>query len=141
MKSKISNWEHLEPFGIRYLTSESCGYGLRLLCDVNQQGREAIGLFFGQCRLLPLSKNWNSEVNGEPAVGSVMLPRSIFRDLAAFLLLEEGHEVIVIRDHEVSGCSREMYEKHQGAPIMQDARILFNQGYSRNQHQFTGRTE
>jgi len=80
MKS-IREWRDLEQLGINYLTAESCGLSMRLLCDVNQKGKETVEAFL-RCSLT--SENWNSKVNGEPAVASVMLTRGVLDELAAF---------------------------------------------------------
>lgn len=92
----FDSWRDLETLGINYLTSEPCGLAMRLLCDVNQKGKETIETFF-RCQLVEGS-NWNSKVNGEPAVASVMLPRGIFNELAAFAWIHQTNNPVRMPD-------------------------------------------
>ena len=83
MKSAHFNgWSDLTPFGINYLTGESCAYGLRILCDLSEQGVSIMREFLSADSF---SQSWNSRVGDAPAVASVMLTRSVFRDLALFI--------------------------------------------------------
>jgi hypothetical protein len=96
MTTVISNWKDLEPFGINCLTGERCGYGLRVLCDLNDYGSILLAMFFGttpELFTLSLNSAWNSQVNGKPAIWSILLPKSILQDLAAFALLQRNSEV------------------------------------------------
>jgi len=80
----ITCWDDLRAYGIDLLTGEACGLAMRFLCDVTVQGRTLIEGFLS-VKLVDDS-NWNNgrhEVN----VASVMLPRSIFSDLAAYVLV------------------------------------------------------
>ena len=97
------SWRDLEKLGINYLTGESCGLSMRLLCDVNEIGRKTIETFL-RCKLIDGS-NWNTRVNGEPAVASVMLTRSVFKDLAAFAYLEQTGKPVRLTDNEVMGLT------------------------------------
>lgn len=100
------NWHDLEKLGINMLTGEACGLSMRLLCDVNQIGRETVDAFFRCC--LGDDSNWNSMVNGQPAVASVMLTRSIFTDLAAFAhIFQTGRGVRICDNGEVLGLTGE----------------------------------
>ena len=85
----VNNWNDLSEFGINYLTGEACAYSMRLLCDVNEEGKRTLEAFFGGTVTIAEGSNWNSEVNGSEAIGSVLLSRGIFEDLAAFCLLSK----------------------------------------------------
>jgi hypothetical protein len=103
---QYDSWTDLERRGIGYLTGEACGLSMRLLCDVNERGRKTVETFL-RCKLVDDS-NWNTTVDGEPAVASVMLPCSIFVELAAFAHVEQtGFPVRIIsqngRDEEAIG--------------------------------------
>ena len=87
---KVDNWNDLSAFGIYVLTGEADAYGLRLLCDVTQEGKDTLSAFFGSPELA-VAAPWNG--NG---IGSVMLPRSVWEDLAAFCLLRSGCEVVIV---------------------------------------------
>lgn len=86
----IRSWRDLEDFGIDALTGEACGYAMRLLCDVTESGKALIESFFGGRIELTPGGNWNRGSDDDPHVGSVLLPRSILRDLAAFCLLRDA---------------------------------------------------
>jgi hypothetical protein len=60
---------------------------MRLLCDVNEEGKKILERFFGGTITITEGSNWNSGTKYGGSVGSVMLTRSIFADLAAFVLL------------------------------------------------------
>ena len=79
-----NSWEDLEEFGIIYLTSESCKFNLRILCDLTEKGKEIICDFFN---LEPnsLAKPWGS-VGSQVHVASILLPRGIFQDLVTFCI-------------------------------------------------------
>lgn len=80
-------WDDLRPYGIDLLTGEACAYSMRLLCDVNEEGKKLLEEFFGGCITIADGSNWNSGTKYGGSVGSVMLTRSIFAELAAFILL------------------------------------------------------
>lgn len=85
----ISDWEDLLPYGICALTGERDGYCMgRILCDLSHKGAGIIRKFFGLPANCLLDSNWNSKVNGELAVHSIMIPASMFSSLAAFCVLE-----------------------------------------------------
>lgn len=71
MKS-FDKGSQLEEFGITCLTGEACGVGLRVLCDVTEEGRDLLREFF---RMSVVAESWNG------GVGSVMLPYSCLEDL------------------------------------------------------------
>lgn len=78
----IRSWQDLAQFGIQPLTGESCALGLRSLCDVTEKGKDLLTAFFGGNINFVEGTNWNSGANY-----SVMLPYSIFQDLAVYAVL------------------------------------------------------
>ena len=112
----IHDWNDLRTYGINYLTGEACAVGKRLLCDVNERGHRLICSVFGLPPNTTLSDNWNGTVNGEPAVGSILLPRFSFGFLAAMILLESGCQcAVVMQTGEVWGI-----ESHDGVAMEDD---------------------
>jgi hypothetical protein len=91
----IEKWEHLEHFGIKALTGEACTYMMRLLCDVNEEGRLGILDYLSLPGDTVLAGPWNSLVNGKPGVGSIMLHRDCLSALAEFLLRRAGAKALV----------------------------------------------
>lgn len=92
----IDNWHDLRGYGINMLTGEACAVGTRLLCDVNEKGRQAICEILGLPHDTKLQPNWNSSVERQgDAIGAIMLPTSIFYDLSALVLLRSGCEAAV----------------------------------------------
>lgn len=90
----LNDWNSLEVFGIRSLTRERCAYSMRVACDLNEDGRRVVS------QLLDIdegafARQWNSTVNGKPAVASVMLPVSLFDDLATFASFESGALAVI----------------------------------------------
>ena len=93
----ISNWEHLEHFGIKALTGEACSYMMRILCDVNEDGRRDILDYLSLPANTVLTGPWNSQVNGKPSVGSIMLHRDCTSAIAEFMLRRAGAKALVRR--------------------------------------------
>lgn len=85
----VYNWAGLEQFGINPLTGEACRLSLRLLCDLNEEGRALMAEYLG-VKPEGFAPNWNSAVAGEPAVASVMLHRDSFKQLTEFALFHTG---------------------------------------------------
>lgn len=87
----INGWHDMEQLGIRSLTGESCAFSMRLLCDVNEEGRNLLIEYFGLPVATPasmlLSAPWNRQVHNRPSVGSIMLHRNCLQQLAEFALL------------------------------------------------------
>lgn len=79
----IHGLRDLVALGINPLTGEACAYSQRVLCDVSEKGRELLQDFFG-LQTFVTHPNMNSMVGDDPAIGSVMLPRGIWSDLAAY---------------------------------------------------------
>ena len=68
----ISNWQDLAPYGIVFLTGESCGLMYRLLCDLTVPGKKIIEKCLG-LHDLGASENWNQGSDDDPHVASIML--------------------------------------------------------------------
>jgi hypothetical protein len=100
----VSSFRDLAQFGITGLTGEACAYGMRTLCDVNEDGAALLADFFG-ISSLTLNKNWNQVVNGKPATGSIMLTHDIVPKLAQFAFFREGALAVILTSggREVNG--------------------------------------
>lgn len=85
----IHGLRDLVPLGINPLTGEACAYSQRVLCDVSEAGRELLQDFFG-VQTFATHPNMNSLVGEAPAIGSVMLARNLWRDLAAYYAFSSG---------------------------------------------------
>jgi hypothetical protein len=95
---QISNWEHLKEHGIICLTGEACVFGLRVLCDVTEQGKKLLETLFSA--KLALNLEWNASSEG---AGSIMLPYDTFTSIATWALLRDP-EVVEVWISEHSGC-------------------------------------
>lgn len=154
----IHDFHGLRPFGIDVLTGESCAHGLRMLCDLTDEGKliviKALGL--GSAGFEPA---WNSK-----GTGSIMLHYGMLEILSIYAMLTAGYERIFVCGQGVAGASSgkaaeyydmairdqrwavEHYEKNKqelprgyrwyGGVI----RILTNCAADRNVHQMTGRS-
>lgn len=144
MKS-VSNWSHLEPFGLVFLTAEACALSHRLLLDCTEEGRALLARAFG-VQSLTLAEPWNSKSSAGIHVGSVMLPQSLFPTLAVFALLESGHpKVWLCRNGTVLGFEPgdTEDEKQQAARHLEGEVVrvfAYGRNRDRNRHLFTGRT-
>lgn len=96
MSTMIRSWLDLRPYGITFLTGESCGLGMRVLCDLTPHGKDLIEAFLGSTVQVTENSNWNSG-----GVGSVLLPHSILSELACFALIHAGDCAVAVRldDH------------------------------------------
>ncbi|MCC5612492.1 hypothetical protein LC612_38820 [Nostoc sp. CHAB 5834] len=141
----INNWSDLKAFGINSLTGEACAFSLRVLCDVNAAGLENLREFFGLLEL-GVAPQMNSQVNEEPSVGSLMLPRGIFKDLCTFLLWSDG--ALAVYETSSGGYQGvysadyvEKYSKIEGISLWRNPRPTSTSPHvgSRNIHAATGR--
>ena len=107
----ISDWNDLKEYGIQFLTGERCGYSMRILCDLNEDGKKLIESFF--CMKVD-ENNWNNTVNGKPAVASVMIPYDLFKQLATYCLFHVGNYAMVIYSggSAVTGITRKEWGEH-----------------------------
>ncbi len=151
MKS-ISNWNQLGEYGIDCLTGEACAYGYRLLCDVTARGKRIIEACLGV--EVTLKEPWNSK-----GIGSIMLPPHMLTPLAVFSLFNVGcPQVFIMHDGSVYGVEAsdepdlvEEWKRWNQGKFCEECRRYGagggialqyrNQGYSRNQHAMSGRTE
>lgn len=106
---RIESWQDLEEYGFNFLTGERCNLGMRILVDVNERGAKIIEHLIGMD--VRKDSHWNS------GVGSIMIPRSWFLELAAFALADEGYETVVVnprgdtyRSAHALGCSNEEWD-------------------------------
>ena len=141
--------QELKHFGFDRLTSESCGYSMRILFDINQQARDILSSFFGG-NVEFNNSGWNGR---EDHHWSVMLPSSLIIDIYIFAMLESGeYEICLKSDNEsceiagiypwlrfyytLDDCNKERDKLRE---------LGFNwrvyHGKNRNQHMFSGRIE
>lgn len=100
-------------YGIAPLTGERCEFSLRTLFDVSAKGRETLISFLDLPYDTQFCRPWNSLAGNEPAVGSIMLPRSMMEDLAEYILHNIPTVVkVVVRDGTVIGLSADEVEKY-----------------------------
>ena len=89
----VSSWEDMERYGVFALTGEACTLSMRLLCDVDSNGRQLLTKFLGGNVTLDPGSNWNSS---KGACSSIMLPHGILCELGAFALhVVDGFKVVV----------------------------------------------
>lgn len=147
----IQNLNDLEQYGISLLTGEADRYCIgRILCDLNEDGVALVADYFGLMRTsFPL--NWNSQVNGQPAVASIMLSHTMLWELARFALLNvDQFDVVIQRGDVMLGMNQgDRYNAAymKMAEVNSDAKIYRNMAKrstspgsgSRNQHMMSGR--
>ena len=137
----------LESYGINVLTGEACAYGMRLLCDVNLAGHRLLGQFLGLGPSWTGLPAWNSQVNGQASVASMLLPRSLFTDLMVFILFQVHQLPYVVTPRaaertglwiagyrELPELDEDHFQVRRNWAIGQDQVID-----GRNVHQMTGR--
>lgn len=139
----IYSWNDMAQFGLNVLTSEACAYSMRLLCDVNEDGKALLADYLGMPDI-HLADPWNSQVNGQPTVGSVMLAREMLLPLARFVLFKHGALALVEQeDGSVLGLfSTDRLDRYLelGFNVLRNYSGAQPHQGSRNTHQFTGRT-
>lgn len=144
MNLKVSNWADMRQFGINALTGESCGYNLRLLCDLSEQGKELVQRYLGLPMETPMFSNWNQYVGEAGAVSCMMLNKDSLVGLAMFCMFVKGCVVVLRSDGgELIGLDSddERYEAYMG--LAEKLNWGVHPNYSRperNQHAMTGRT-
>lgn len=144
MKTLYST-EQLQEYGIKPLTGEACGYGMRVLCDVSEYGKELLCQYFGLCGV-ELFDNWNTYVGDTYAIGSVMLTREALSGLLRFVLFRVDEcDVIVVSHGTLTGLKETDLQYSVYMDLAEEnkyevlRRSISSQG-GRNQHQFSGRT-
>ena len=138
----MNSWDDLREFGIEPLTGEACGLAMRLLCDVTARGKAIIENFLGSRVAIERDSNWNGGSRDDPHVGSVMLPRSIFDDLAAFVLCHtlRGAGVARLENGAVIAWTGAMPEYRRDRVARYFRRSSAPGTGLRNTHAFSGRT-
>lgn len=150
-ESRITNWRDLEKYGIECLTGESCGLGLRLLCDVSPEGIALLEEFLS-IKLTDENNSWNHQ--GHEGWKSILLPRGIFEDLAVFCLVkEEGFKHVVVVNWDTKHATAFYIEGYHSDALLEEFRAAANKIYdgqwksfynmgtagTRNRHYFSGR--
>lgn len=136
----------LAVLGINPLTGEACAYSQRILCDVNEEGRELLREYLG-LPSLELAPAMNGTVDGWPAVGCFMLSRGSIQDLARFGMFYKGALAnITFTDGTLYGLfDQDLVDRYAGAlsngtlernPVATSCAPRVG---SRNVHQMTGR--
>lgn len=147
--------EALREFGVNVLTGEACAYSLRQLCDLNQNGVNLITEYLGMRADTVFNANWNSTVNGEPAIASIMLDHSFFDPFIIFCMFKAGVPLIIKSlCYPVSYCAYSAedmvnevarIEAAEGQALRDSYKIYRNpkpsSASSRNLHVFTGRMD
>lgn len=164
MSINISYYE-LPKFGIQPLTSEACAYGMRILCDLSEEGIALVASFLGlqhvelkDRTLRTFPPPMNSRVDDKPAAASCMLDRDVFPRLMLFALWRAGAQTIVQHAERsftgIMGPADPEYKYLQeylrkgsawcakaGVVIHRDPRVPGQSAVGgRNVHAFTGRT-
>jgi hypothetical protein len=151
MAKAVCNWQDLVPLGIECLTGEACGLGLRILCDVNEDGLSLVRACLGAVEVKP-AENWSGgRIEGKRKVGALMLPYDLFGTLAVFGLLRAGARQVVkvggtytpiLTDQDAEMA--ELCERHareRGEHVRRFGRSTHPGTGFRNTHQMSGRTE
>ena len=150
---RLRDWRDLEQYGIEPLTGESCGIGIRLLCDLSPDGVALMEEFLSVSLDGTGNNSWNH--SGIEGWKSIMLPRSMFQQLAAFCLLLEGFTWAVAVNWRSEFASAFYVEGIPDDEAMEQFRDAANQVYEgqwhcwrnngtaglRNLHQFSGRVK
>jgi hypothetical protein len=147
MSKHINSWSTLVPFGINYLTGESCPFSLRGLCDLSAKGCQNVASFLGLPLDARFQKNWNSTVGNDEAVASIMLPPAILEPFAIFLLFTDyGADIVLSHNGQISGYMQHeidgFYPSALASLEAAGAKVLYNpKRGTRNVHMATGRTD
>lgn len=151
MDVSIDGWSHLKTYGIDALTGEACALSNRLLCDLNEEGKDHIISFLGLDEMGAASPNvfapnWNSGRDmATPAVASIMLPKSCFVELTMHILQRKGfeeylvdtqHRIVYATMRPVSDAWRYLVANASG----HYRKGWFPQSTS-NEHQMSGRSQ
>lgn len=148
----IHGWSGMEQFGVNALTGEACAFSMRVLCDLNDEGRALMREFLGLSTDDAFPENWNNGVGNQRATGSVMLANELMLPLAKFAMFRKGALAVVVSGNVTTGVfSQELLDRwtehFQGRPLQDGVYLQRNPrgGHpgigSRNTHAATGRTE
>jgi len=114
-----SNWS--DRYGICMLTGEADALGERILCDVNDDGRELLKAVFGMPGL-SLSACMNSTVNGKPSTGSLLIPFGLMECIKVVALMRQPGvvEVWKFAGGELRGMTEAECNNPEYQPYLQD---------------------
>jgi hypothetical protein len=148
---QIDCWQHLEQFGIRYLTGEACAYSMRGLCDLTEKGRDLMTDYLGLPPDVTFLPSWNPRIGDELTVASIMLHPSQLLSIGEFAMRRNGALAIMMRNKrtlvglfteaKVATYEEFIKENPEMAKIWQlwRCRSVGPSVGSRNVHQFSGR--
>lgn len=165
ISKQIRSLNDLREYGIDALTGEADALGMRILCDITEQGAQIIADVFGMtfsntkinnpedynCEsptqpIFKLNSNWNSS---QGSIASIFLPSwdaELYKQLGVHALARAGYEFIVITKDSVRGTDdQEVIENikkfEDGCRVIKNWRHVDNkyQCGDRNVHQFSGR--
>lgn len=144
----LQSTRDLQDFGINPLTGEACKFGMRVLCDLTEKGRDLVCTFLGGQMIDGFPENWNTQVGNERAVSSVMLTHRTLADLMVFSLLRD-HHVVLVRGSAATGLTKDdpYYDRYMeiatdptsGYTVYRNPNAA--SPTTRHEHAFTGRTE
>jgi hypothetical protein len=145
----VTSLNDLQQLGINTLTGEACRLGMRLLCDLSEEGAELVIEFLGLPYGTKLYDNWNSMVGTEPAVASIMLTRESLWGLGKFALLR-SHDMVLQQSKHGALTALNRDDPHadelvERASSLEGWAIFRNptravSASTRNTHEMTGRT-
>ena len=140
---QITSYNDLKKFGFNPLTGESCNFSMRMLFDLSEEGKGTLARLLGLTSI-ELSPSWN---NGEFSAGSFLMPRSMFEDLALFILVNQPDVVIAVqyKHSGFSGYTQKQWDEHReyintDPDITRRVTPMYRQPNDRVTHAFTGRT-
>jgi hypothetical protein len=118
---KHIEYSDLRKYGINTLTGEACPYGMRVLCDLTEQGRRIVLDMLG-CDLGPLPRNWNGG-----SEFSMMIPRCLLQeDLLVWCLMTDRCDEVLISSMGIVG--REPCDTDEEW----DGRVAFDREHAKN---------
>jgi hypothetical protein len=150
----IHNMHDLEKYGLNYLTGEACAYGMRVLFDLNDDGKALLTKFWS-CAYIDIYPRMNNKVNGQPATGSVMLTHQMLAPLCEFIMFDiEQVDFIAIGNGDYHGymnTDQNRYGEDDVATVMENAGYKIHRNWKRmnssqpsvgdrNVHAMTGRS-
>jgi hypothetical protein len=137
---RVSQWKHLDNWGITSLTGEQDPYALRITCDLSKYGLTLIQQYFG-VRSINCYPPWNK------GVASIMLPYEMLIPFAIYAMFHADKESAVVYDSHseaVWPTTDEMLEAYKKHPV-DGYKIITNPnkepGKNKNTHMMSGRTE
>lgn len=99
---EIRDWGHMKQFGLSHMTGEACALGMRQLIEVDDGGEKLLNDFFNVYQI---------RLHSFGSAKTIMLPRTIFKELASFALLTMTDVVEVWDvDYYVKGIENEYTE-------------------------------